>query len=128
MIRIAQAEVARLPAPIQQALAQVTLHVLEAAPRSWDETARACFVGWPGVTQEDIDENDEGQEEDPPVGKIFMVASRYASADEVRFDLLHEIGHAVGFDETDLALMGLNLRGVQDADGDPGIDPDEVAA
>lgn len=63
---------------------------------------RALFMGEPLAAAEGDDE-----ESDPVVGVIVFNAAMLRDSEDVVFTLLHEIGHALGLDEDEVAALGL---------------------
>jgi predicted Zn-dependent protease with MMP-like domain len=63
---------------------------------------RALFMGEPLAASEGDDE-----EADPVVGVIVFNAAMLRDSEDVVFTLLHEIGHALGLDEDEVAALGL---------------------
>jgi predicted Zn-dependent protease with MMP-like domain len=106
--------VEQLPAAALAALAEVTIHVardrqdlevLHAAVLEAGKGAvsipgdfRGMFLGDP------IDPDDE---ESQASGVIVLNAAKLLTAEDVSLTLLHEVGHALGFDEYEVALLGL---------------------
>lgn len=73
---------------------------------------RGVFLGRQAATVDgaEIDEAliDDAAALVPPRGFVFLVAENLADADDVRATLLHEIGHALGLDESQVAELGLS--------------------
>lgn len=116
---------ATLPAGVAAAIQNVTVHVardrgdvevLRAAIRDSGigsakipHNFRAVFMG---VPLEPIDEYDPDADADegPPArvrGAIVLNASLLRDQEDVLFTLLHEIGHALGYSEDEVAALGL---------------------
>ena len=97
-------EVARAtPVPVALALkdVEVIICVTPWKEAGMPDDVRGMYVGdfSSGIDDEIV--------EDPPVGTIYLVASNLTDKDEARNVLLHEIGHALGLDETEVAGLGL---------------------
>jgi predicted Zn-dependent protease with MMP-like domain len=69
-----------------------------AIPRNF----RAVFLGTPVDPAADGEADFEG-----PTGVIVLNASMLRSTEDVLDTLLHEFGHALGFDEDEIMLLGL---------------------
>lgn len=65
------------------------------------DDARGVYVGEFPV------QTDDETEMAPPVGTIYLIAGNIADKAEARQTLWHEIGHALGLDETEVAELGL---------------------
>ena len=53
------------------------------------------------------DSVDEDQPSDPPHGVIFLVATNITNKNEAMQVLMHEVGHALGLDEQEVAALDL---------------------
>jgi predicted Zn-dependent protease with MMP-like domain len=51
--------------------------------------------------------DDEAIEVEPPTGAIVLNAAMLTSVQDVMDTLLHEVGHALGYDEDEIAALGL---------------------
>jgi hypothetical protein len=100
-----------LPEHVREVLARVEFEITDDPTVEW----KGCFTGWPGLADDDPEVEDEGDDPCLPEGRILLAAANLADAAEVRAILLHEIAHALGFDETETALLGLGE--VHDAHG-----------
>ena len=111
---LVDAVVGQLPAEAIDALAEVTIHVardrqdlevLSAAVLEAGKGAvaipdnfRALFLG---------DAIDDDDDESQASGVIVLNAAKLLTAEDVSLTLLHEVGHALGFDEYEVAALGL---------------------
>lgn len=66
---------------------------------------KAMFVGEPLSHEED---DDDTEIVELPEGVIALVASNLSTNEEVHIALLHEVGHALDFDESEVAQLGLS--------------------
>jgi len=112
--RTVEETLARLPGMFRRAIAHMRIvreptpapELAEAAPLDTPPDALGLFVG---ATIHDVD----GEAELPATIYLFRrnlersVPDAAALAEEVRITLLHEIGHALGLDEDEVAAMGL---------------------
>lgn len=116
-----------LPAPIAAAIQNVTVHVardrgdvevLRAAVRDAHMPTgsvkipanfRAVFMGIPLETceQYDPDADPDGEPAARVRGAIVLNASMLKDQEDVLYTLLHEIGHALGYSEDEVAALGL---------------------
>ncbi len=91
------------PEPIAEALLLVQVLVVSKAwkPSNIPDDARGMYEGtFPsGMDDELVME--------PPEGRIFLVADNLQDKDDARTVLLHEMAHALGLDETEVAGLGL---------------------
>lgn len=109
----------RLPAELVEAMGEITIHVardrydvevLDAAmdeagqgPVEIPEDFRALYIGTPIDPAADP----EAEDVEPPAGVIILNAAMLETADDVTHTLLHELGHALGYDEDEVAALGL---------------------
>ncbi len=99
-----RSELLTWPEEIPAALSQVQIQVL-ATPRESDPAdARGCFEGTQATP--DLDMEEDGDEE-PAVGTIYLFASNLPTTDLVHLTFAHEVGHALGLDEDEVAELGL---------------------
>jgi predicted Zn-dependent protease with MMP-like domain len=115
-----------LPAAVAAAIQNVTVHVardrgdvavLRAAVRDAKigtakipPNFRAVFMGVPLTTRSDEYDPDADPDAEPPArvrGAIVLNASMLRDQDDVLYTLLHEIGHALGYSEDEVAALGL---------------------
>lgn len=98
------AEVASMtPLPIASALSDVEVVVCRYPWKAHGMTddARGMYEGtFPSETDDEL-------VIDPPVGVIFLVAENLQDKADARAVLLHEMAHALGLDETEVAGLGL---------------------
>lgn len=94
---------AATPVPVRMAIANVDVIVLA---KPWKEIgmlddSRGMYEGTfsSGADDELVQE--------PPLGTIYLVASNLTDKDDARAVLLHEMAHALGLDETEVAGLGL---------------------
>jgi predicted Zn-dependent protease with MMP-like domain len=91
------------PLPIARALENVEVIVCR-FPRKeagMTDDARGMYEGtFPS-------ESDDELEQEPPEGRILLVASNLRDKQDARDVLLHEMAHALGLDETEVAGLGL---------------------
>lgn len=108
-----------LPAELVEAMGEITIHVardrydvevLDAAmdeagqgPVEIPEDFRALYIGTPIDPAADP----EAEDVEPPAGVIILNAAMLETADDVTHTLLHELGHALGYDEDEVAALGL---------------------
>lgn len=78
-------------------------------------TCKAVFVGEPMNVEED---DDDTEVVEYPNGVIALVASNLANPEEVHIAFLHEVAHALDFDEEEVAQLGLAGHGGTDAPDD----------
>jgi predicted Zn-dependent protease with MMP-like domain len=64
---------------------------------------RAVYLGTPV----DLAADDEAEDTDRPTGVIVLNAALLRDEQDVLDTLLHEIGHALGYDEDEVAALGL---------------------
>lgn len=77
-------------------------------------TTKGCFLGAPMETEESEDGPDEIVA--LPEGSIILVAENFRDQEEVQLVVLHEVGHALGYDEDEIARLGLGvMKGTPDA-------------
>lgn len=69
---------------------------------------RGMFLGTPMHAADDLELDDEEAERIPPSGFIFLISANLADADDLRLTLYHEVGHALGLDESEVAALGLS--------------------
>jgi hypothetical protein len=97
-------EVARAtPDPIARALVEVEVVVLKSPWKKIGMTddARGMYEGtFDGSTDDEI-------EQEKPEGTIYLVADNLADKADARTVLLHEMAHALGLDEHEVAGLGL---------------------
>lgn len=110
---------AALPAAMVNACGDITIHVardrgdlavLKAAVKESGQGAvaiprnfRAVYLGTPLDPAGD----DEDLEVDGPTGTIVLNAAMLGDPEDVLYTLLHEMGHALGYDEDEIAALGL---------------------
>lgn len=103
---IAEWVLLNLPRPITDALDDIEIAIIDTVADAPDlelePDARGCFFGYETQGEDDADE--EGK---PPVGVIVLVASALVDDEDVQKTLFHEIGHAVGLSEEEVADLGL---------------------
>lgn len=111
---LVDALVEQLPEAAVEALAEVSIHV--ARDRQDLEVLRAAIreagAGRVAIPQDfrgmflgqAIDDEDE---EDEAAGVIVLNAAKLLTAEDVSATLLHEVGHALGFNEYEVAALGL---------------------
>lgn len=108
-----------LPDEWADALGDITIHVaanrqdlvvLRAAIKEAGQRAvsipqdfRAVFLGTPVDPGADLDDEDTAG----PTGVIVLNAAMLRDEDDVLDTLLHEIGHALGYDEDEIAALEL---------------------
>lgn len=114
-----------LPAGVAAAIQNVTVHVardrgdvevLRAAVRDAKigtakipHNFRAVFMGHPLEAADEYDP-DADPDAEPPArvrGAIILNASLLRDSEDVLYTLLHEIGHALGYSEDEVAALGL---------------------
>ena len=116
-----------LPEGVAAAIQNVTVHVardrgdvevLRAAVRDArigtakiPQNFRAVFMGIPLQTRADeYDPDAADSDAEPPArvrGAIVLNASLLRDQEDVMYTLLHEIGHALGYSEDEVAALGL---------------------
>ena len=101
---LAQATIAELPELVRERLVGVGLCLLPTA-RPW-LLALGVEPDWFGAY---IEEGIHDDEEDPPAGAIFLFLDRLSNPETLRRVLLHEIAHACGLDEDEVAGVGLRV-------------------
>jgi predicted Zn-dependent protease with MMP-like domain len=108
-----------LPAALIESVGDITIHVaasrsdlavLRAAVKESGQEAvaipqdfRAVFLGTPVDPGADL----EDEETEGPTGVIILNAAMLRDTQDVLDTLLHEFGHALGFDEDEVAALGL---------------------
>lgn len=114
----AQTAPARLVAAIQHVTVHVArdrqdLAVLRAAVKEADQGPvaipqdfRAVFIGQP-LDPAAAGADDMSEVLDPISGVIVLNAAKLLTPQDVIDTLMHEIGHALGFDEDEVAMLGL---------------------
>jgi len=114
----AQTAPARLVAAIQHITVHVArdrqdLAVLRAAVKEADQGPvaipqdfRAVFIGVP-LDPAAAGADDMAEVLDPISGVIILNAAKLVTPQDVIDTLMHEIGHALGFDEDEVAMLGL---------------------
>jgi len=91
------------PQPVALALARVEVVVLRSP---WKEVgmtddARGLYEGtFPSSSDDEL-------AQDPPEGTIYLVADNLQNKVDAKDVLLHEMAHALGLDETEVAGLGL---------------------
>lgn len=122
----AAAFLAELPQPVHDTLEHVTVAVLATTPPHIRTDAKGLFVGVPqSATAEEEEADDDGgcgpvydvdaagelvEAEGSPAqarGQILLFAANLASPEDLERTVCHEIGHALGLDEWDVAELGL---------------------
>jgi predicted Zn-dependent protease with MMP-like domain len=80
-------------------------------------------------TLEDLQADDPSLPIPPPEGRIYLNASTISDQDEALITLHHEIGHALGLSEEEVADLGLTpeelAEQTPDAEGEEEADQDE---
>lgn len=118
-----------LPQQIHDALERVDVQVVDLPPPGVPSDAKAIFLGhqqegsdgeleedddadagdWYDIDPEDPDElvlvDHVGMR--PAEGTIVLVSSNLADAEDLEIALYHEMGHALGMDEQEVAELGL---------------------
>lgn len=90
-----------LPDGIILALLDVDVHVCVGPLPGIAHDARGAYLGtFPEVGNED-------EPASPGNGHILLIADRLTNKDEARSTFLHEIAHALGLDEIEVAELGL---------------------
>jgi len=114
----AQTAPARLVAAIQHVTVHVArdrqdMAVLRAAVKEADQGPvaipqdfRAVFIGLP-LDPAAAGADDMSEVLDPISGVIVLNAAKLLTPQDVIDTLMHEIGHALGFDEDEVAMLGL---------------------
>jgi len=114
----AQTAPARLVAAIQHVTVHVArdrqdLAVLRAAVKEADQGPvaipqdfRAVFIGVP-LDPAAAGADDMSEVLDPISGVIILNAAKLVTPQDVIDTLMHEIGHALGFDEDEVTMLGL---------------------
>ncbi len=74
-------------------------------------TCKAVFVGEPMNVEED---DDDTEIVEYPNGVIALVASNLENPEEVHIAFLHEVAHALDFDEDEVSQLGLAGHGGAD--------------
>jgi predicted Zn-dependent protease with MMP-like domain len=101
-------ELARLPESVQAALQEVEVVVLEAGDSvdgvPFPSDQKGLYQG----TQLAADDGDDDGEADPPTGTVYLYAPNLADEEDVTKTLWHELGHALGMSEEDVAALGLS--------------------
>lgn len=108
-----------LPEDVAAAIGEVTIHVardrqdldvLRAAvreagqgPVKIPQNFRAVFIGTPI----DPSADPEADDVEPMRGVIILNAAMLRTPDDVIHTMLHELGHGLGFDEDEVAALGL---------------------
>lgn len=93
---------ANTPEPIRAALASVDVVICLKPFGSMPSDIRGMYDG-----DFSSSTDDEGENHEPPVGTIYLVAANLADKADARTVFLHEIGHALGLDEHEVAGLGL---------------------
>jgi hypothetical protein len=99
-----------IPADVGAALAGVETRVVvtgaELASLGARADARGMFTGAQAVFGDGAEEADDPDAK-RPTGYIFLVAANLRHPGDVRLTWLHEVGHALGMDEAEVAELGL---------------------
>lgn len=110
VIRVAALSLDELDAVTREALDLVNIEVVRDTNHfGINSDAQGLFVGELSVVNSD----DEDELREPPSGAIYLFASNLKTPAMVQTTLYHEIGHALGLDESEVDELGLN-----DADRD----------
>lgn len=123
---MAQKFMSGLPGPVIEALTDVELVIVDEPSKAvamlqeeiGDEfkaedmpgDCKGVFVGSPT----EIEESDESEEEEIvyyPEGFVVLCANNIESEKEGLMVLMHEVGHALGMDEEEVAKLGLGVPG-----------------
>lgn len=99
---------ADVPSAVAEITAEFDEDPFEGDPMPAD--AKAVFIGEPMNVEED---DDETEVIEYPNGVIALVASNLSTPEEVHIAFLHEVAHALDFDEEEVAQLG--LAGMEEA-------------
>jgi len=116
---IVEAFTAELPEAIGEALEHVKIYYLASAAELPADAIEQCSeLGvrfgpeepgmYLGTTIEGFDQDDSA-DADKPVGSVYLNAGQLPDEASVITVLLHEIGHALGLDEEEVADLGLSM-------------------
>lgn len=94
-----------LPRQVHDMLEHVSCQVLDRPPSTEPPDTKAMFVGRQQLgAPEDGDDDDEIE---PAHGTILLFSENLAGWVQAQMAVMHEIAHALGLDENDVAELGL---------------------